>query len=168
MLFNWFFSLKKVNENFILLKKFFSKFIFLWKFKKSNKKNSTFKYILVVYICSEQKNLIPANCFNRAANTSILILIFVWQWTNDCVAFTLTFSKCKNQIVNWFFNVQNKKCKLYKIFGRDYKSRVDCGLPNYTQSPVLKSLSSRNFFIASIHKSSMTCNSHIHFLIILK
>ena len=103
-----------------------------------------------------------------SANTSSLILTFVWWWTNDCVAFTLTFSKCKNQIVNWFFNVQNKKCKLYKIFGRDYKSRVDCGLPNYTQSPVLKSLSSRNFFIASIHKSSMTCNSHIHFLIILK
>ena len=40
-----------------------------------------------------------------SANTSILILTFVWRWTNDYVAFTLTFSKCKNpkcknQIVN--------------------------------------------------------------------
>ena len=77
-----------------------------------------------------------------------------------------TLQNVKSKAMQPMFKV--KKCELYKIFGRDYNSRMECGLPNYIQSPVLKSLSSRNFFIASIQKSSMTCNSYIHFLIILK
>ena len=56
---------KKVNENFILLGKFFFQNLFLSESSRNQiKKISTFKYLLVVYICSEQKYFIIANRFN--------------------------------------------------------------------------------------------------------
>ena len=57
---NFFF--KKIDENFILLRNFFFQNLFLSESSRNQiKKISTFKYLLVVYICSEQKNFITAN-----------------------------------------------------------------------------------------------------------
>ena len=73
---NFFF--KKIDENFILLRNFFFQNLFLSESSRNQiKKISTFKYLLVVYICSQQKNLILANRFNRVIQLYKLKISFL-------------------------------------------------------------------------------------------
>ena len=87
MLLTNFFSLKKIMIILFYLRIFFQKFIFVWKFKKSNKKNLNFQNLLVVYVCSERNFLIQSNRFNCVSKSHKKISdLYIWFYERSLSA----------------------------------------------------------------------------------